>query len=103
VAVVLDLYCKAVLENMRRICHNQSAKSKDISNDRLNIIEETISDVYKRVGCIIFLFHDCHPHDITSIADITVCTLFEIALVDNLHRVQCNSFPLVKEWVKVHI
>ncbi|XP_078168632.1 separase isoform X1 [Carex rostrata] len=101
VSVALKLYCEAVLANLRRICHNYSVKSSDISNDSLKNINETVSDGYKRIGSIILLFHECHPGDITSIADITVRTLFEMSLVDDLHRIQSNSFSLVKEWVKV--
>ncbi|XP_078151453.1 separase-like isoform X2 [Carex rostrata] len=100
VAVALKLYSEAVLANLRRICHNYSVKLTDISNDRLKNIKETISDACKRIGSIIFYFHEFHPGDITSIADITVCALFEMSLVDDLHRIQSN-FSFVKEWVKV--
>lgn len=77
--------------------------SEDISNDRLKNIEETVSDGYKRIGSIIFLFHECDPGDIISVANITVRTLFEMSIVDDLHGIQSNSFSLVKEWVKVDI
>ncbi|KAJ4768331.1 hypothetical protein LUZ62_078706 [Rhynchospora pubera] len=101
IAVALKLYCEAVLANSRQISHNHAVKSKVISSDRLKNIMEAVSDGYKRVGSIIPLFYECHPGDTISIDNITVRTLIELSLVDDLHRMKSNSFPLVKEWVKV--
>ncbi|KAF3339524.1 Separase [Carex littledalei] len=92
---------EAVLANVGQICYNYLVKSMDISNDALENIKETISDGYKRIGSTILLFHERHPGNITSIADITVCTLFEMSLVDDLQGIKSDSLSLVKEWVKV--